>query len=95
MHEHLEVQRRVLVVAYRRYLVADQAVYAARTSALSWLPDAPPRSIALIGDPGSRIRRLHDRRDRALARLALARQALEEAHNRQRRLWTLYLIEAE
>jgi hypothetical protein len=84
MDEHLEVRRRVLIVAYRRYLVADQALQAARASAMSWFPEAPPRSTMPIGDPGSRIRRLHDRRDRALARLALARQELEEAQKRQR-----------
>jgi hypothetical protein len=84
MDEHLEVRRRVLIVAYRRYLVADQALQAARASALSWFPEAPPRSTMPIGDPGSRIRRLYDRRDRALARLSLARQELEEAQRRMR-----------
>lgn len=84
MHEHLEVQRRVLIVAYRRYLVADQALQVARAAALSWFPEAPPRSTMLIGDPGSRIRRLYDRREQALALLDLARQELEEAQRRMR-----------
>lgn len=82
MDEHLEVQRRILIVAYRRYLVADQSLQAARAAALSWFPEAPPRSNMLIGDPGSRIRRLLDRRDRALARLYLARRELEAAKSR-------------
>jgi hypothetical protein len=91
MHEHLEVQRRILIVAYRRYLAADQALQAARTAALVWFPEAPPRNTMLIGDPGSRIRRLHDRRERALARLALARQELEAAQRRaqQRQIRTM------
>jgi len=47
------------------------------------------------GDPGSRIRRLYERRDRALARLSLARQALAEAQDRlrKRRSRPVYLIE--
>lgn len=94
MKDHLEVQRRVLLVAYRRFLAADDALRSAGAAALSWFPERPPRSTMLIGDPGSPIRRLHDRRDRALARLMLARQALEEAQNRarRRRVRTVYLI---
>jgi hypothetical protein len=38
----------------------------------------------LIGDPGSRVRHLYEHHDRALARLKLARQALEEAQSRFR-----------
>lgn len=79
MHENLEVHRRILIVAYRRYLVADQAFQAGRAAALSWFPEAPPRSTMLIGDPGSRIRGLHERRDRALTRLNLAHRELEKA----------------
>jgi hypothetical protein len=82
MHEYLDVQRRVLIIAYRRYLTADQALQAARIAALSWFPEAPRRGTTLIGDPGSRIRRLNDGRDRALARLTLARQELEAAQRR-------------
>jgi hypothetical protein len=86
MHEHLDVQRRVLIMAYRRYLAADQALQTARIGALRWFPEAPQRGTTLIGDPGSSIRRLNDQRDRALARLTLARQELEAAHRRMRLL---------
>ena len=79
MHENLEVQRRVLIIAFRRYIVADIALEMARSSAARWFPDAPARSTALIGNPGSKIRRLYERHERALARLELARRALREA----------------
>lgn len=82
MHEHLVVQRRVLIIAYRRYLAADEALQSARLAAQSWFPEAPRRGPMLIGNPGSRMRQLHDRRDRALARLVLARQELKAAQRR-------------
>lgn len=82
MHEGMENQRRILIIAYRRYLVADRALKAARRAALVWFPDLPPKSAMLIGDPGSPIRRLHDRRQRALARLVLVRQELKTAQGR-------------
>lgn len=93
MHRHLEPQRRVLVIAYQRYLAADRALQSARSNAMSWLPKAPSRHTSLIGDPGSHIRRLYEHHDRALARLALAREALEEAESRmrKRRRRTVYL----
>lgn len=84
MHSHLEAQRRILIVAYRRYLAEDRALQVARSSALSWFPKAPAKATLPIGDPGSRIRRLYERRDRAIARLILARRALEEAQSRLR-----------
>ena len=95
MRRHLEPQRRVLVIAYQRYLAADRALQSARATALSWLPEAPTRHTPLIGDPGSRVRRLYEQRDRALARLTLARRALEEAQSRTRQHTsrTLYLIQ--
>jgi hypothetical protein len=84
MQGHLQAHRRLLIVAYRRYLAADRALQIARSAAVSWFPVAPSRNTMPIGDPGSRIRRLYEHRDRALARLTLARQALEEAENRMR-----------
>lgn len=79
MYGRLEARRRILFVAYRRYLTADRALQRARTNALSWFPEPPARGTMLIGDPDSRIRRLYESRDRALARLTLVRRALEEA----------------
>ncbi len=84
MHGYLEAHRRILFKAYRRYLAADSALQSARSAALIWLPEAPARKTMLIGDPGSRVRQLCERRDRALTRLKLARQALKEAEIRSR-----------
>ena len=94
MHRQLEAHRRVMIIAYRRYITADRALETARSTARSWFPEAPTRGTALIGNPGSRIRHLYERRDRALARLELARQALDEAQDRIRkhRRRTVYLI---
>ena len=81
MYRNIEAHRRILFLAYRRYLGADQALQSARSNALKWFPEAPGRNTMLMGDPGSRIRRLYDSRERALARLTLVREALEEAHH--------------
>lgn len=85
MHADLEVNRRVVIAAYRRYLAADRDLQAAQTGARRWFRRMPAKQTALIGDPGSRIRALTDRRDRALVRLSLAMAALEKARRRIRR----------
>jgi hypothetical protein len=85
MNAELEARRRVLAAAYRRYLVADRDLQAAQSGARLWFRQMPARQTALIGDPGSRIRALTDRRDRAMARLSLALAALQEARRRFRR----------
>jgi hypothetical protein len=94
MQRHLDAHRRLLIMAYQRYVVADRALQAARLNAVSWFPEAPARGTMLIGDPGSRIRRLYERRDRALAHLTLAQRVLDEAQDRgrQRPGRKLYLI---
>ena len=95
MQGQFEARRRILIAAYRRYLVADRALQSARGSAQVWLRETPARGIALIGDPGSPIRRLYERRERALACLSVARRALDEARNRPLRRdgRTIFLIE--
>jgi len=94
MHRQLQVQRRILFSAYQRYLTSDRALEIARSKALRWFPEAAARKTELIGNPGSRIRYLYERRNRAIARLNLARQALLEARNRgqDRGVDTIYLI---
>jgi hypothetical protein len=82
MEGYLEAERRFLLEAYRRYLRADRALQAALAAAVIWFPERAPRKTLPIGNPGSRMRRLHERRDRALARLMLARQELARAHRR-------------
>ena len=73
MQSDLDLQRRVLVKLYRRYVTADRDWVIETRSAVAWLPDAPPEKLALIGNPGSRVRRLYDRREEALDRLHAAR----------------------
>lgn len=85
MHGYLEVQRRTLFEAYRRFLAADRALQKARAEALRWFPGAVARQTLLIGDRGSRMRRLTERRDRALARLMRVREELEAAQSEARR----------
>jgi hypothetical protein len=92
MHADLEVRRRVLISAYRRYLAADRDLQAAQTGARLWFRQRPAKKTVLIGDPGSRIRTLTDRRDRALARVSLAMAALDEARHRVR-LRSVRLVE--
>ena len=85
MHPQLDVQRRVLFRAYQRYLASERALVEAMITALNWLPDLGTPSIELIGNSGSRIRRLYEGRERAMARVRLAQQALEDAERRMKR----------
>jgi hypothetical protein len=82
MQSDLDLQRRVLVKLYRRYVTADRDWVIESRSAVAWLPEAPPEKLAVIGNPGSRVRRLYDRREDALDRLHAARAKLEAARRR-------------
>lgn len=82
MHTELETRRRVLLVTYRRYIEAERALTVARREMQAWFPPASrPRDTA-IGQPGSRIRGIYDRRERAMLQLATAKAKLEEARRR-------------
>jgi hypothetical protein len=83
MQSDLDLRRRVLVKFYRRYLVADRAWVLETRAAVTWLPEPPAGKLALIGNPGSRVRRLYDRREAALERLHVARAKLEAARRRR------------
>jgi hypothetical protein len=82
MRSDLDLRRRVLMKLYRRYLTADRDWVEETRLAVAWLPEAPPGKLALIGNPGSRVRRLYDRRETALERLHVARAKLEMARRR-------------
>ncbi|MCW3782434.1 hypothetical protein [Defluviimonas salinarum] len=82
MHPDLRVQRRVLVASYTRYMVADREWTVATQEARSWFPAGKRPTSPLLGDPGSRVRRLYEARERALQRLLLAREKLERARLR-------------
>jgi hypothetical protein len=81
----LASRRRALLIVYKRYLQAERAWYLAQAEALSWFPRPPGRTVTQIGNPGSRLRRLHDRRDRAMEQLALAQQRFDDAKRRATR----------
>jgi hypothetical protein len=82
MQSDLDLRRRVLVKLYRRYTVADRAWVLETRSAAAWLPEAPPEKLALIGNPGSRVRRLYERREAAMEQLHVARAKLAVAQRR-------------
>lgn len=81
--QNLETRRRVLRIYYQRYLAADRAWHSAQREALTWFPIARRSSDYPIGDPGSPLRRLFDRRERALTQLTVAHMKLRIARRRQ------------
>jgi hypothetical protein len=95
MKYDLEPRRRALGVFYRRYLVADRAFRLAQHEALSWFPSGSRPSVPPIGDPGSPIRRLYERRDKALQQLVVARIKLHEARRRSARRRRVLLIASD
>lgn len=82
MHPDLEFRRQVLLKIYKRYLAADKAWSEASREAQTWFPRQSRRTVAAIGNPGSHIRDVYERRDLALRQLAAARQKLEDARKR-------------
>ena len=85
MTPELEPHRRALLTVYRRYLDEDRVWRLAQREALSWFPTRTHPSVQLIGDPGSPLRRIHDRRDRALVYLQVIRLQLQETRRRTTR----------
>ena len=82
MHPDLEFRRHVLNLTYERYLVADRAWLDASQDVRTWLPRRARSAIAVIGNPGSPIREIYERRDKALSQLVAVRLKLEEAKRR-------------
>jgi hypothetical protein len=82
MQQELTAYHRLLVVSYRRYLDADLTLTLARDEMRTFFPagSMPPRGA--IGAPGSRMRRLHEDRDRALLRLQSSYEKLRAARAR-------------
>jgi hypothetical protein len=96
MHGYVSFHRRMVLLAYHRFLAADRSLQKAQAAALAWISEPSSKKTLLLGDPGSRVRVLHERRDRALARLKLLRQALEneKTRKRQRGPRHIFFIEA-
>ena len=82
MKSEFENRRRALLIFYRRYLAADRAWRLAQAEAVSWFPVQFRPAVPPIGNPGSKLRRLHDQRDRALAKLTVAHLKLGNARKR-------------
>ncbi len=84
MAPDLQTRRRALVILYRRHLRAERAWRLAQREALSWFPLGTRPSVRPIGNPGSHVRRLYEKRNRTLAQLMLAHRHLSELRHRHR-----------
>lgn len=82
MHADLKVRRRVLQLTFQRYLDADRALTLAVREARLWFPSQRRPTVTSLGNPGSRVRRLHEQRDKALCQLEVARLKLDFAKER-------------
>ena len=82
MHADLLTRRRVLISTYRRYLDADRAWHIALDEMKLWFPATSRPGPSVIGNPGSPIRKLYERRERALLQLEVARFKLDAARQR-------------
>ncbi len=82
MHPELTTRRRVLLLTYQRYAAADLAWTLAQREVKAWFPAGSHHSAAIMGDPGSSIRRLYDQRKRAILQLEVALSKLEVAKHR-------------
>ena len=84
MDPALQLRRRVLARTWLGYVEADLAWARASRAARAWFPAGQRPDARPIGDPGSRVRRLHEARERALLRFLAARAAFERARTRRR-----------
>ncbi|KAA9007782.1 hypothetical protein [Histidinibacterium aquaticum] len=82
MYNDLDRRRRVLIMTYQRYTEADLAWRRACATARGWFPegDRPPRR--MIGGPESPVRKIYDRRQRALEQFMAAERKLSQARAR-------------
>ena len=78
----LRTRRRAVALAYRRYVEADHAWNRSTQKAMSWFPDARQGHVAIIGHPGSKVRRLYNQRERAMLQLETTRLKLNVAKSR-------------
>ncbi len=101
MHPDLYKRRSFLVLARARYEEADADWRRALREAAQLVPVARRRNCWSIGNPGSQVRKLYDRRDRSIQMLAVARIKLGIARERlntgtqPRRQSTLYFLPKE
>ena len=82
MHADLAARRRLLLLAYHRYIEADRSWTVAIEEMKAWFPPEPSSRRSSIGNPGSPIRQLYERREKAISRLEVARIKLEVGKQR-------------
>ena len=90
MHADLAARRRLLLLAYRRYMEADRCWSVAIEDMKTWFPTEGASRLSRIGHPGSPIRLLYEQREKAISRLETARIKLEVGKRRlaeQRANW--------
>ncbi|MEM9578112.1 MAG: hypothetical protein AAF999_13990 [Pseudomonadota bacterium] len=68
MHSDLRTRRKLCIIAYAEYLKADRAW----TRALALVPETVGHGYWRLGDRGSPLRVLYDRRDRALQKMVVS-----------------------
>lgn len=96
MLEELAAYHRLLTVAYRRYLIADLMLSHAKDDMRRFFPADRMPYRNTIGTPYSRVRRLHEDRDRALLQLQSSYEEFRVARARaaqkqSRRTETMFL----
>ncbi|WP_135502061.1 hypothetical protein [Roseovarius aestuariivivens] len=79
MNHELTRKRRLLLVTYKRYLEADLGWSRASSAARAWFPDESRPYRGTMGSPRSPLRRIYEKRQRALLQLAAARAKFREA----------------
>ncbi|MBF9033285.1 hypothetical protein HKCCE2091_03455 [Rhodobacterales bacterium HKCCE2091] len=74
MTGHGDTRRRLLIAAYRDYVEAEREFSRTLERVRAWFPAGARPGKAVIGEPGSPVRRAYDRREDAMDRLAVARR---------------------
>lgn len=71
--------RYLLVLTYRRYLDAELGWIRARRAARAWFPPSSQPYRWTIGSPESALRKVHEKRQRALLQMEAARRKFQQA----------------
>ncbi len=82
MHTDLETRRRVFLIMYQRYMVAERTWNLAQREMKTWFPAESQPNPCTIGSPDSQIRRLFEQRRRAMLQLEAARVKLRTGKER-------------
>lgn len=82
MRPELTTRRRALRIALERYIEADRAWRDALLAMNDWFPQNAALHAGMIGNPGSRMRRLFDARSRALLHFEVTQVKLAAAKRR-------------